>query len=182
MVYKVTKTKAPNIGGDLPFDDYSSVGEEVNGASSFIADDGDYSYYCIHIPFTQLYPYFYSEDGSINFGLKFIGYSVSDSELTRYFFGNSYSPYVPWEFGTLSFNAQKEFNSLAAFDVTAEPGEYITAEILKDGELVYFNQYIADNDGKCRISSKLDSDGSYVLRTYSNSAGYDSTSFSYTVN
>ena len=33
----VTKTKAPNIGGDLPSDDYSNVNETVNGADAFVS-------------------------------------------------------------------------------------------------------------------------------------------------
>lgn len=175
----VTKTKAPDIAGDLPSDDYSSAGETVNGAKAFVSDGSDYSFYCIHIPFTQLYPYFYSEDGSVNFGLKFVGYSSSGSELTRYYHGNGYSTYKPWEFGTVSFDTEKTFDGLVDTEIAAEAGEYVTVQILKDGELVYFNQYVADSEGKCRITATLASEGSYVLRTYSNSIGYGTLDFKY---
>ena len=177
--YSVIKTKAPNIGGDMPSEDYSNVNEQVNGATAFISRNNNYSYFCIHIPFTQLYPYFYSENASLNFGLKFIGYNTSGGELSRYYFGNSYSPYSPQKFGSVTFNSEDAANNILDVEVMADAGEYVTAQLFKDEELVYFNQYIADDNGKCNVRTNLKEDGNYVLKTYSNSSGYETFEFAY---
>lgn len=175
----VTKTKAPNIGGDLPSDDYSDVNETVNGAVAFVSKNDDYSYFCIHIPFTQLYPYFYSEDARLNFGLKFIGYNESDSEITRYCFGNGYSPYNPEKFGNVTFGSQVVENGLLDIEINTNAGEYVAAQLLKDGDVVYVNQYIADENGKCNVRSKIEQEGNYILKTYSDSIGYETFEFTY---
>lgn len=179
---EVKKTVAPDIGGDRPSDDYSGKGETVNGASAFVTADGESTYYCIYIPYTQLYPYFGRENGSVNFGLKFIGYGVSGAETARYYRGDGYSPYYPWEFGTALPKDIQVFSGLVEVHVSAAPGVYVTAEILKDDKIVYFNHYTADDAGQCTVSTELSEDGRYVLKTYSVQGGYNTTEFIYTCN
>lgn len=175
----VTKTAAPDIGGDMPFDDYSAEGESVKGAEVFVTKNGEYSYYCMHVPFAQLYPYFHSEDGSMNLGLKFIGYNAYGNELSRCYTGKDYSRYKPWEFGMVNFNVSDNLSRAVDIEVPAEVGEYVTVTILNNNELVYFNQYIADNDGKCRIKASLPHGGDYTLKTYTDSRGYETYELSY---
>lgn len=175
----ITKTMAPDIGGDMPSEDYSAKGEEINGAKAFVTDGIDKTFYCVYIPYSQLYPYFYSENGSINFGLSLSGYKASGALASKYYWGSGYSPYRPWNFGTALFGDVSSFDNLIETEIIAEAGEYVTVQILKDNELVYFNQYIAGDDGKCTVSAKLEISGNYMLKTYSNSCGYSEQEFIY---
>lgn len=175
----ITKTLAPDICGDMPSDDYSGSGETVNGALGFAADEGNYTYYCMHIPFTQLYPYFYREDGKISFGLKLAEYGADNVEKGKYVWGKTYNRARPWEFGTVQL--AEKFTGNIIKTVSAKPGEYVSAEILKDGDVVYYNMYTAPENGECTVFAALDCDGVYTLRTYSDSGGYTETDFIYTL-
>ncbi len=174
----ITKTLAPDICGDMPSEDYSGSGETVNGAFGFAADDDNYTYYCTHIPLTQLYPYFYGEDGKISLGIKLTEYNANNAETGKFCWGGAYNRARPWNFGTVQLAEKFKGNIIKT--VSAKPGEYVSVEILKDGEPIYYNMYVTPENGECTIFAALDRDGTYTMRTYSDSAGYTETDFVYT--
>ena len=133
----------------------------------------------MHIPFTQLYPYFYREDGKISFGFKLAEYGADNAEKGKYVWGKTYNRARPWEFGTVQL--AEKFTGNIIKTVSAKPGEYVSAEILKDGDIVYYNMYTAPENGECTVFAALDCDGVYTLRTYSDSGGYTETDFVYTL-
>ena len=174
----ITKTLAPDICGDMPSEDYSGSGETVNGAFGFAADDDNYTYYCTHIPLTQLYPYFYGEDGKISLGIKLTEYNSNNAETGKFCWGGAYNRARQWNFGTVQL--AEKFTGNVIKTVSAKPGEYVSVEILKDGEPIYYNMYVTPENGECTIFAALDNDGTYTMRTYSDSAGYTETDFVYT--
>ena len=176
----VKKTASPDLGGDLPSGDYSKKGEAVNGAVCKTFGDDTYKYTCLHIPYTQLYPYFYTQDGSLNFALKFTALSPSGTVSATYFSADGYSPYKPWNFGTVRFGGRANVSKALQIQLVTEPGEYTAVQILRDNEPVYFNQYASDSDGNCNITASLDEDGEYKIKTYNNSSNYGELEFSYT--
>lgn len=179
----IVKTQSPNIGGDIVGSDCCAKGEEVGGAKGYKTADGSKVYYCLYIPFGQLYPYMYTEEGSINMGINMIFRNSSGGETARYSWNSgTYSPYRPERFGTVNLSRTRKISASGGIelDINTGVGEYLTAAVYKENSLVYYNQYMADSDGKCHIRAALESDGSYVMKIYNRFLGYESIDIDYT--
>lgn len=176
----VIKETSPSICGDLP-DNYNGAGEEVSGAVCFTENEGGFTLYRVHIPVSQLYPYFHTQNSDISFGLNYSDYNADGICIKQSFWsaGEFYTKHYPWNFGR-AYISGYDFTDKIETTVKIGADESLAVEVYSGDDMVYFNQYEADGQGNCRIDAVLEKSGVYALKMYSKSTGYSVKKIRYT--
>ncbi len=170
---RVYKSVLPYIGGDIA--DNTGLNENISDAKIYIFMSGGRKYFYMFVPSRELYPFDYGLADEISLGVQFRGYnSVKESTYCRVNENESYSTDKPWQFAHIKYAEGDTVRIRVNEVIEAEAGEYVSVEILRGDEVIYLNQYAADDDGKCRVTTVIEgaAEDTYTLVAHSRSVGY----------
>lgn len=181
---RVYKSVLPYTGGDII--DNTDVNVDIADAKMYIVEGDGCKYFYMFMPAIELYPFDCGSNYKVNIGVQFKGFqtNVGGDNVSTFLRTNgneSYDIYKPWQFASIQYAEQPATTDISKGIVNevvnAKAGEYVSAKILCNDEIIYVNQYVADADGRCKISAVVSGgEGSYVLKTYSDSVGYTTIS------